>query len=1833
MTVPTNDDPSYRKLHRQLDVWREALVGLDRRQRLIYFKHTTSGSLEISTPSMEDILPRVEKGCVVGVDLDPAARQTLEPELRYLADAPVRASHKTPQKLRTSLTRLYQQSNQTWADRGYWTLYLGLGCLSWRDPADNRSVESPLLLCPVELSREGTQAPYVLTRHEDDIVVNPALRVKLEREFDVRLPAIDSDVVDPMAYVAKVAEATADQDGWEVRPRIVLTLFSFHKEAIFRDLSDHEDQVLAHDLVQRIALGTDSPHSETVALDWDARVVDLDTVAPPERMRTILDADSSQRACIAAARDGKSFVMDGPPGTGKSQTIANMIAELIAQGRSVLFVSEKAAALDVVHNRLAEAGLGDFLLELHSQHATRKEVVGQLAKALRQRWKPRKETSDADRIALQGLRQNLSAFAAAMNETRAGIDRSVMDVLGDLMGVLLDEPVAVVDPHRWKNLTVAREQGLQAKVEQLARAWRPVAEGDDFVWREASTPLPAGMSADQLEKEARRASEAAAALLARGSAVEEDLAVRFGRSVSAQQQRHELLLTLHTQPEHPDHWLTASSIGPVEQRLADLRRVIEQCLQGEARATAQWGDQWVTVDPEALSIVRDLADRPADHRHSVWDGGPDARVSTVRTAVDGLRHAIVDLVPVVDKARQLAAILGISADHLTLSRVNEIIELARLGGSAAQPERAWLNPALQKALDESARVLGEVVAVVRERRTRMAEVFTAEALDLDLQAINTRFSMDHKGLRRWSSQAREDRKTLRAVTVRRRVDKGVLAALDEAVAWQQAEQRLETTENTYAGNLGRYYQRTDTDFSRLATAIDVAHSAVRLAGADLSADQLASQLCLDASQDPRLLVLVDQLDPIVRRWQDDLRAALRPEVVDAVEEWPVAALAQWAEDVVADLSPKLEALSSTAEAIGRDLTATEGADLLQTVLELTESRGDVLDAYDHDVATFGDAYAAFDTDWEGLTRAVTWAARVRELAGGAVSAAAAQCMRRPTISSVEVADLIESWATSRDALVSVFTPTRGSELRADLDSDLRDAVEILAEMSDRAVADLDEWERFVTISKDLRAVGLDRVLEALMARRVGADEVAPRARWAILQAWVEATISSDPRLRDFRAADRDALVELFRQSDDEHVRLAHAEVARICSEARPRNTQSHGAQVIMRQAELKSRHKPVRTVLAEAQEIVQLLKPCFMMSPLTVSQFLPGDMRFDVVIFDEASQVLPSDAVNCIYRGRQLIVAGDDKQLPPTSFFQAAVDSEDGDDEEPDEFESILSVCKAGVLPQLPLSWHYRSRHEHLIAYSNYRFYAPDDQPLQSFPGAKFDAPDLGVELVAVNGVYGRGGSGDNPIEAGAVVDRIAHHRHCHPDMTIGVVTFSSKQADAVFAAVERRAQDDPLIASMLDEHDRLDGFFVKSIENVQGDERDLIIFSVGYGPDESGKITTNFGALNQKSGWRRLNVAITRARRRVEVVSSLRAGDIPPSSNPNVEHLRAYLAFAERGISALALDIDSSAGDTESPFEEDVLKVLTSWGYEVVPQVGVAGYRVDLGVRHPDRPGEYLLGVECDGAAYHSARTARDRDRLRASVLEGLGWRLHRVWGLSWYRDRRTQMERLRSALDAARAGEEARGSSAAHTVRRAVELESEDFDPEAPPEWAVPYKVYRRRVLMVEEPRSVEARPHLRAYITDLVKAEAPIHEDVILKRIRTACDIGRIGSAIRENVDRVMRQIRVDGRELRRDGQGFFHIDGQGPIKVRVPQDEAAIRSVGEIASDELTQAVIYLIGDSVTISEDALVGAVMTLFGWRRRGNDIVSGVRRAIERAVTDGYVTTNARGQLTLAAA
>ena len=563
---------------------------------------------------------------------------------------------------------------------------------------------------------------------------------------------------------------------------------------------------------------------------------------------------------------------------------------------------------------------------------------------------------------------------------------------------------------------------------------------------------------------------------------------------------------------------------------------------------------------------------------------------------------------------------------------------------------------------------------------------------------------------------------------------------------------------------------------------------------------------------------------------------------------------------------------------------------------------------------------------------------------------------------------------------------------------------------------LKPWAEWLYAKEVATKFKLSELLSALEAREILSDDAEDQVFTAFCRWLAPQLIDQCDTLREFKASSHEQLISEFRKLDTEVTKATSAYVSAITAQKIPNPNSSEAPKefgVLSKELQKKTKHKPVRSLIQEMSCSLLELCPCIMMSPLSVAQFLPSNFNnFDLVVFDEASQMTTWDSVGAIARGKNVIVVGDPKQMPPTNFFQGSIDADNPDEE---DLESILDQALAARLPHLRLKGHYRSRHETLIAFSNSKYY---ENSLITYPSS--ETKESAVTLHRVNGIYAKGKGRNNPVEAKAVVDEIVSRlrNKNEPDKTIGVVTLNTEQQRTIEDLLDDARRKYPEIEVYFQSTDEYDGVFVKNLESVQGDERDVIILSLGYGPTEPGARTMsmNFGPLNKSGGERRLNVAITRATSEVLLFSSFDSSmiDLTRTSAKAVEDLKHYIEFAEKGPISLAEQTSAKYGvdQFDSDFEKAVARALRDKGWVVQTQVGVSKFRVDLGIKHPDQAGKYLAGVECDGATYHSSPSARDRDKVRHIILENLGWRLVRLWSTDYFQDPAESIDRINTRL-----------------------------------------------------------------------------------------------------------------------------------------------------------------------------------------------------------------------------
>lgn len=791
-----------------------------------------------------------------------------------------------------------------------------------------------------------------------------------------------------------------------------------------------------------------------------------------------------------------------------------------------------------------------------------------------------------------------------------------------------------------------------------------------------------------------------------------------------------------------------------------------------------------------------------------------------------------------------------------------------------------------------------------------------------------------------------------------------------------------------------------------------------------------------------------------------------------------------------------------------------------------------------------------------------------------------------------------------------------------------------------------DWQR---TKMEANAAGLGILVEAIEKKDLINEEAAKVFEVAYAKWFASSKIDAEPRLRNFVSAEHTSDIEAYGLAEDNLAELTAAYINAKLTRDLPKKFEllpSSGFAILKRELQKSRRHKPVRQLIQEMGDAFTTLAPCMLMSPLSIAQYLPADQAFfDLVIFDEASQITPWDAIGAIARGKQVVIAGDPRQMPPTSFFNRGAISEDDDTDE--DLESILEECIGAGIPSHSLTWHYRSRHESLITFSNYNYY---NGKLITFP-----APDTRESAIVwrhVNGVYTKGKGRHNQLEAKSivaeVVKRLTDRKQLAKQQTIGIITLNAEQQQLINDLLDKARQEHPEIEPYFAEN-LAEPVMVKNLETMQGDERDVIILGIGFGPTEPGAKTMgmNFGPLNKEGGWRRLNVALTRARQEMIVFTSFPPSmlDLNRTSARAIADLRHFLEFAKDGPDAIAHQVNGSLGSYDSPFEEYVADGLRAKGWETCSQIGVSRFRIDLGVVHPDRPGDYLAGVESDGASYHSAATARDRDKVRSEILKGLNWKLERIWSTEWWVDKRGALDRLDQALrvllEASREESQKKALLESESIdlgvvtdNAAEESESvsddtsggaeidqdEDADITSSPGYRMVADFAGQATLQAVKSiyRVTDLKEQYFEIINDtmfyetdydstlntLIKAvldiEAPILDKLLVDRIARAHGFQRSGSLIWQRVLGIAKK----NFYIRNDPAGgrFVWLEKDDNAKwnrYRIPETTESRRSIDEIASEELAAAKLAVEGDDLPVEVARLFGVSRLTLSARRR----------------------------------
>jgi very-short-patch-repair endonuclease len=1517
-------------------------------------------------------------------------------------------------------------------DAGVNALYAAFGAIEWYESSDSDiAVFAPVLFVPVEIRRvldEGVYR-YVVAARDDDIETNQAFAELIKETHSLELPPWNSDGT-LSDYLREVERLLQSQRRWRLRRWVTVGLFTFAKMAMYRDLDTRRwsggGGLETHTILNDLLAGTEAISEVTLAPDYE-----IDSPAVANRNQILVtDADSSQHSALIDVFEGKNLVIQGPPGTGKSQTITNIIAAAMNGGKRVLFVAEKMAALKVVKDRLDSFGLGLFCLEVHSNKTRKTAVLKSFEDRLNLSSSSLESRQLRESIESQDqARSELIHYANKMKEEAGETGLTVHEVLrGNCVRTTLGEKLPtglrkarIVEP---TTVTERQRSELSELANDLQSCASSINQWDGLTkhpWRGLENEDLDVFQADELREGLTSWGQTLGLLQEKIGQLNKTTGWGVENRVKSAETFVVRVRALPQLPEGAgDTLIREAATDSGCSLLNSLIRDLEQLTAINERLATVFTDR-ESMDPIEVANVRSAFTAARDLDVQTLTVGEIEELRRKREeAAERLQRGLATVV-------QFASLFGINDPRIAdvESIITALVLLADI-----PTESLWLRePALlsegsEKILERGSRKIESLCALRMAVAADFRLVSLPSVVEIKGAANTLRTSGFFKRL--FSSEYRNARRLYRSIAQvngnqRKRVPGDELTRLAKFL---EGKQELEI-DAELRHVTGLAFRGLDTRWQDLLLVSRWASKVRRELPSSNEGNNYYSNVLLGAETSK-----LHKIGELARNQLevDSMKVFLETaEPKDRSVDW-ICKATETAALRFGVLALKLHHLRVNPHIVLGDLDTVAAA-----VTQMTAIR------------------ARLDSD--GARKLMTSVAVPRHLTVEIFKAAVkfVECVTAMDLpqsvrteilygSTGIILDELEQHADEiRDAINAVANHKATVIALARLNGqlwigydDLDDApIEMLVPRIDYALGNqvaLQPYLDFLRMESRAKSSPLRGILKHFEGAAVPYAGLGEVYDFIFFRSCAESILSTDPKLRSHSGVTHEQLRKRYQQLDRKIMELRRWEIVRKLMEIgvpagnnRGRASEITELALIRRQIGLQRRHVALRELFKRAGHAAQALKPCFMMSPMSVAQFLdPAGLRFDLVVMDEASQIRPEDALGAIARGGQLVVVGDPKQLPPTSFFEK-VDRDDSVDDNSDEAdihdltsqESILDLARGPYQPVRQLRWHYRSQHERLIAFSNHEFY---DDELIVFPSPKGEDPDYGIRLVAINGVYE---AGLNRAEAEAITEAAQKFMREFPKRSLGIVAMNKPQQELIQKMMDELfATDAEAEAYRLRWENSLNSVFVKNLENVQGDERDVIFISTVYGKDAGGNFFQRLGPINGAHGHRRLNVLFTRAKQQVCLFTSMKASDlrIDVGTRWGVKALKNYLAYAESGH----MDTGELTGrQPDSEFERWVMGMLQEAGYETVPQLGVAGYYIDLAVRHPERSGSFILGIECDGAMYHSARSVRDRDRLRQEVLERLNWNIYRIWSTDWFRNPRAEFQKVTTALEMLRRSE----------------------------------------------------------------------------------------------------------------------------------------------------------------------------------------------------------------------
>lgn len=1718
----------------------------------------------------------------------------------------------TPKGLQTRLLDLYHDSKTLEEEQGANILFLALGTLKWIDPANKENIRyAPLILVPVSLERGSAGERFKLKARSEDIIPNLSLEAFLERVHQITLPimqADDSDGINISGYFEAVQQAIGLKKDWEVKTNdIILGLFSFSKFLMYRDLDPAnwpDDEAITSKYLIRALMEEGFDESDGLFSEDSA----IDSLITPKDMLHIMDSDSSQTLAIHEVRRGKNLVIQGPPGTGKSQTIANIIASAIADGKTVLFVAEKMAALEVVKRRLDQTGVGDACLELHSNKANKRILLGELKRV----WdlgSPRGEFPDELIENLTEARDSLNAHPARLHKVYAPSGLSPYQVIGQLVRLRQDGQTPTdFNLHGfddWSNNDFTKRLDLVKElVERIEDIGLPHKHPWNGVKLESILPGQLDRLIPKIATLLHKIRDFQSTIVA--------MAVRVGITpepvlFDETDKVVEITNLINQAPAFEETVL----VNPVwSESLYEIKNLIEQ------------GESFEKSFEKIRNLIHlDQFDNPLLEFQDELQTVPDNLLPSAFAAA----RTLLQLLPQIQTTvTNLTRELGTESQYHSSQEIKNLIELSgRVADAPDASPQAFVASVWEHGV-EKARELVDSIADLQTLRQKIDPHISESIWDAELTQIRHNLAI-HTGLFKiLNSEWRRSRALVR--TLIRDSNQPIqqqIELLDNVIQAQTLRKNIANCGEFGNSAFGSHWRGESSVSSDLKALVEWMGTLKDVGSeARILASQLSDRETLrNLSQ--KLELLLNQADIELKQLWKGFGAT--PEAwFDnhySIKRVPLSFIEIWVQKLIRIDSTSHKVFKDPADSLGERLTLVKNIIALQYQKKAIESQ------FELGSAAFGKAWLDTQSNWKSLVNDYKWMEKNGDLRFICASvndrSELLNSSNHLSATRNSIFDGLENLANELESSTDEFFHLDNQDLRID------SVLSKLTSWTENA-EQLSKWVAWQHRRNQANHMGLSEVVERLEDGRLPLTICYNSVEYTYYESLFSLMAKETPSLSRFDGDLHNRKVQHFTEMDLRRIKTSTIEVARAHHRRIPSKIGAAGPVGVLRAEMARKRgHMPIRQLMLKAGPAIQAIKPVMMMSPLSVAQFLiPGKQKFDLLVMDEASQIQPVDAIGAIARCEQVVVVGDERQLPPTSFFSRMTEAsnDDGDDDSTQvaDIESILGLFVARGLPQRMLRWHYRSRHQSLIAVSNSQFY---ENKLFIVPSPYTEEAGMGLRFHYVeNGVFESGAGNANPTEAKRIATAILEHVQQNPELSLGVATFSVSQRKAIQDELEVLRRLNPQYEDFFNSHPG-EPFFIKNLENIQGDERDVIMISVGYARNKQGYLAMRFGPLGSQGGERRLNVLISRAKRRCEVFASITDEDIDLERAKGIGVLafKLFLQYARTGRLSMSTP---SGRPMDSVFEEQVAKALQSRGYQVHPQVGIAGFFIDLAIADPELPGRYLLGIECDGKAYHSSRSARERDRLRQSVLEDHGWFIHRIWSTDWFQRPEEQLQRVIDAIEHAKTE---LNNRAEHTYGRSravpvdiVTVEREDvievgFDKadsandsfviyeEAEPEANFAYALH-------ETPTGI-----LADMVEKIVFIESPIHLNEVITRLRSAWGLQRAGARIESAVIQAA-QIACRKGKIYMEHEFFIHKEVSVRLRNRQNVLSAGLRKPELIAPIEIASGAFDIVSTSLGATEDEIITSVSRMLGFKSTSSVLRKVISDVIEQEIKDNHL-------------